>query len=136
MTKHHLHNGKLDMVEHVYGLIDSKIQQIDFKTKQVINSFVDLDTVKINPPKYGLGEIPNLESTLANNERVLTQIETYSRTLKLLLMMRAKVNLDNAILVMYLLEDNKYLKVKQELLDQVLNTPFKHKSLDKEKVSG
>lgn len=122
------------MVEHVYGLIDSKIQQIDFKTKQVINSFVDLDTVKVNPPKYGLGEIPSLESTLANNERVLSQIETYSRTLKLLLMMRAKVNLDNAILVMYLLEDNKYLKVKQELLDQVLNTPFRYRPSDMEEV--
>lgn len=127
MREPSLYSNKPDMVEHVLGLIDSKIQQIDFKTKQVISSFVDIDSIQVNPPKYGLGEIPNLESSLANNERVLSQIEKYSKTLRLLLLMRAKVDLDNAILVMYLLEENKYFRVKQELLRQILDSPFKYK---------
>ncbi len=112
-----------ELIEHILGVIDTRLQLIDFKTKQMMSSFIDLETMQPKPHRFGM-KIPSMESVVANNEKVLQQIEIYSKTVKVLLTIRAKVNVQNAFIVLYILEDNKFLNFKEDVIVRMLAMNF------------
>ena len=105
------------MVEHVYGIIDSKIQFLDFKIKEMV--------------KVKLGKLPDdiLEEknflpahfeNLPDHDRILDTIEAYSRNISLLLLMRTTLSYLSAETAFFLLTNDKYLDFTDKQLRTIL----------------
>ena len=120
------------MVEHVYGIIDSKIQFLDFKIKEMV--------------KVKLGKLPNeiLEDEnflpahfedLPENDRILDTIEAYSRNISLLLLMRTTLSCLSAETAFFLLTNDKYLDFTDKQLRTILEEAlFDQASQDLERI--
>ena len=77
------------MVEHVYGIIDSKIQFMDFKIKEMIkNKLGKLPDEILENESF----LPSHFEGLPDDDRVLDTIEAYSRNISLLLLMRTTLS--------------------------------------------
>ena len=118
--KNHISN-KAELIEHLYGIIDSKIQYMDYQTQIITSSFIDIDLLHHHPNTNGLnhGKMV-MTSIMANNERILLKISEFSATTKLLLILRLHLNAFNALFILDLLTDNQYTQYTDEELTRVL----------------
>ena len=98
-------NNNAPIIEQVYGIIDSKIQYIDYLTNQAIQPF--LNNFKVQNLSNGRIDIdPNDRMVTSVNPSFLMQIEKNSKTKKLLLVVRRKLCLHNANMIFELLTDD------------------------------
>ena len=104
-------------VEHVLSIIDTKLQFVEYRTSKIINSCV-------NESNYPLGSEFHEEIELnikgVKNEEIFNQIEEYSRTTSLLLLMRINLYNKNVSLIFNLLSDDKYLNYNDIELEKEL----------------
>ena len=107
-------------VEHVLSIIDTKLQFVEYRTSKIIKSSVH----ELNYPpgtEYEEEIIFNIEGI--KNDEVFNQIEEYSRTTSLLLLMRINLYNKNVSLIFNLLSDDKYLKYNDiELEKELINS--------------
>jgi hypothetical protein len=112
------------MVEHVYGIIDSKIQFMDFQIKEMIK------TILGTSPK----EILNQEDFLStlddfpNDDKILNFLEAYSRNISLLLLIRTNLNYLSAETAFNLLTNDKYMDFTECQLRAVLEEALYHQA--------
>ncbi len=119
-----------DLIQHLYSIIDSKIQYIDYQTEMITSSFIDINTLGIDPARDTVGRGATItQSIMKNNRRILEKISESSATTKLLLVLRSNLNADNSQMVLDLLTDNKFI----QLTDQELNH-FLKKEEEKEEL--
>ena len=110
------------MVEHVYGIIDSKLQFLDYQIKETIkNQFGEL------PSEIGERDFlaPNISSSLDTNHRLLDTIEAYSKNLRLLLLMRTTLTYLSAETAFYLLTSERYLDFTENQLTVIMEEAIK-----------
>jgi len=110
------------MVEHVYGIIDSKLQFLDYQIKETIkNQFGEL------PNEIGERDFlaPNVSCSLDANHRLLDMIEAYSKNLRLLLLMRTTLTYLSAETAFYLLTSERYLDFSEEQLTIIMEEAIK-----------
>jgi len=110
------------MVEHVYGIIDSKLQFLDYQIKETIkNQFGEL------PNEIGERNFlaPNVSSSLDENHKLLDTIEAYSKNLRLLLLMRTTLTYLSAETAFYLLTSERYLDFSEEQLTIIMEEAIK-----------
>ena len=89
--------------EAVFAIIDSRIQFIEYEQNTLVSQ--------------------HEESPLNEKlEKLIKKIEHFSRSLKLLLLLRSRLNLDNASMILELLTNGKYLSYSVETLTQVLQS--------------
>ena len=105
------------MVEHVYGIIDSKIQFMDFQIKEMIK--VTLGKLPHNKLLDEEFILPSLDN-LPNDNRILDTLEAYSRNISLLLLMRTTLTYVSAETAFYLLTNDKYLDFTEGQLRTVM----------------
>jgi len=87
--------------EAVFAIIDSRIQFIEYEQSNLVNQ--------------------HEESPLNEQlEKLIRKIEHFSRSLKLLLLLRSRLNLQNASTILDLLTNGKYLSYSVETLTQAL----------------
>ena len=101
------------MVEHVYGIIDSKLQFLDYQIKETIkNQFGEL------PNEIGERDFlsPNVSTSLDSDHKILDTIEAYSKNLRLLLLMRTTLTYLSAETAFYLLTSERYLDFTEDQL--------------------
>ncbi len=115
---------KGNLVEQLQIVITSRIQTLEYKTKEKMSSFIPLDDLKLPPPDYGLGVIPTLSSVVNNNERIFELIEEYSKRTNLLMTMRYMLNDSNALTVLHLLEEDRFIELEKEKLERMLKHPL------------
>ena len=116
-----------ELIEHLYGIIDTKIQYIDYQTEIVTSSFIDHNTICIDPANSTLGGgLRVIESIMRNNKRILDKISEFSATIKLLLLLRNHLGKVNAEIILELLTDNKFIQLTDKELIVVIK---KNKSL-------
>lgn len=107
-------------IEHILSIIDTKLQFVEYKTSAFIKSYVKAP--------YSLSDINDsfdifsldLDLSSADNENIFNQIETYSKTTRVLLMMRKKLCGKNASIIFDLLSQDKYLKSKYKEIEALL----------------
>ena len=118
-TPESLHNNAA-FVEHLLSIIDTKLQFVEYRTSKVIKTMV-------NVPNGGFDGFMDdefqIEETIETSE-VFNQIEEYSRTTSLLLLMRTNLSGKNASLIYDLLSDDKFLKFKDIDLEKKLIEDF------------
>ncbi len=104
-------------VEHVLSIIDTKLQFVEYRTSKIINS-------SVNESNYPLGSefLEEIELNIkgVKNEEIFNQIEEYSRTTSLLLLMRINLYNNNVSLIFNLLSDDKYLNYNDIELEKEL----------------
>jgi len=105
------------MVEHVYGIIDSKIQFMDFQIKEMIKTKFGQLPEGISE---GLNYLPAHIDDLPENDRLLASLEAYSRNISLLLLMRTTLTYLSAETAFYLLTNDKYLDFTDQQLRTIL----------------
>lgn len=89
--------------EAVFAIIDSRIQFIEYEQSNLVSR--------------------HEESPLNEQlEKLIKKIEHFSRSLKLLLLLRSRLNLDNASTILELLTNGKYLSYSVETLTQALQS--------------
>jgi len=105
------------MIEHVYGIIDSKIQFMDFQINEMIKTkFGRLPESVLE----GLNFLPDHLASLPEDDRVLAALEAYSRNIGLLLLMRTTLTYVSAETAFYLLSNDKYLDFSEKQLKIIL----------------
>ena len=110
------------MVEHVYGIIDSKLQFLDYQIKQTIeNQFGKLPS-EIDERNF---LAPNISTSLDSDHRILDTIEAYSKNLRLLLLMRTTLTYLSAETAFYLLTSERYLDFTESQLTVIMEEAIK-----------
>ena len=104
------------MVEHVYGIIDSKIQFMDFQIKEMIKTKLGKSPHEIIIKE---GYLSSLDDFL-NDDRILDFLEAYSRNISLLLLMRTSLTYLSAETTFHLLTNDKYMDFTESQLRTVL----------------
>jgi len=114
-------NIKEDLINDIFGIIDTKIQYIEYQTEVVTSSFVDISLLsqKKNRP-FGNG-FQVETSIMANNKRILFKLGEFSATIKLLLLLRNNLDAANAALVFDLLTDNRFTQLTDQELKQAID---------------
>lgn len=100
------------MVEHIYGIIDSKIQFMDFQIKEMIKTKIGKSQHKTMIQE---GYLPSLND-FPNDERILDFLEAYSRNISLLLLMRTTLTYLSAETTFHLLTNDKYMDFTENQL--------------------
>ena len=107
-------------IEHILSIIDTKLQFVEYKTSAFIKSYVKVpySISKINGPIDVLSFDLRLSPT--DNEKIFNQIEEYSKTTRLLLMMRKKLCGKTASVIYDLLSQDKYLNSEYLEIELIL----------------
>jgi len=111
----------VSIVENIYSIIDSKIQYLDYQTKELIRPLAGENTKKkqVSGAKNGL-------ENLKNEEQWFLAFEKYSKVKKGLLLLRNHLNKENAFLVLSLLADNQLINFSQKDLEYKLGVTKRH----------
>ncbi len=114
-------SNPLELIDRIYEIIDSKIQYIDYQTEMVTSSFIDINTLGIDPSRDAIGRGASItQSIMANNRRILEKISEFSATTKLLLVLRSELEGTNAPVILELLTDNKFIQLTDQELQQLI----------------
>lgn len=114
-------NGSI--VENIYSIIDSKIQYLDYQTRELFRPFIGENTQKDEK------STPKMDPMdLKNKEVWFLAFEKYSRSKKTLLLLRNYLNKENALLVLSLLADDQLVNFSQKDLEYKLDIPLRHQA--------
>jgi len=110
--------GTSAFVEGIYSIIDSKIQYLDYQTRELLNPTIGENTPKKNLTQSG-------QKDLKIDEQWFSAFEKYSKIKKILLflkhyLIRNNANQEKAMLVLSLLADDQYIKLSQKDLEYKL----------------
>ncbi len=95
----------------VYQLIDNRIQHIEFKTKDLIESSIQSNTIGV---PFSNVNTSNIESN--KQDWGFREIEQYSKKLRTLLYLRRKLNEHTVMQIFRLLDKNKFQDLPEEEL--------------------
>lgn len=103
----------VSVVENIYSIIDSRIQYLDYKTKELVRPLIGENT-----PKKVVGKSRcAIPSILKIEEQLFLHFEKHSKIKKLLLLLRNYLDKENAFLVLSLLADDQLLLLSQKDLE-------------------
>ena len=112
-----INRSKTSVMEHVFNVIDSKIQYLDYQTKGNVPPMVPSCT-----SAAGGGEAKSDSPlSLAEVERLFLYVEQQSRKKKLLLHLRSLVNRDNVLLILSLIADDKFSEFDEREINYILD---------------
>ena len=111
-----------DLIEHIYGFIDSKLQFIDYQINSVVKSFEVKDSTTISlAQRREKEEEENKDFIFSIHfETMIKKIESFSKMKSKLLVIRTNLNSQNAVRSFDLLTDNKYLYYSEKILSHIL----------------
>lgn len=114
------------LVNQVISIIDTKIQYIDYQTNHVVSSIIGTELKNVPRPSVDVDEVSNFNFSYNNCDSFLTLMEEYSKTKKLLLVLRQHTTHNSAKFIFDLLSDNQFLVFTDKELETMI------KALDKE----
>ena len=114
---------RVPILEYVYGIIDSKIDFNELKTRRILDQFRSIEEkgMHVSDANYGIPSMSDLSIDNTENEQLFVHLESLSRSIYLLEQMKISLNEDNAFAVMQLLNDDNYLKINDIQFGEILN---------------
>ena len=103
------------IVDNIYGIIDSKIQYLDYQTRELLRPLTGEITQKDDKSNSKKGQ-----KDLQTEEQWFLAFEKYSKVKKALLLLRNYLNKENAVLVLSLLADDQLKNLSQKDLEYKL----------------
>jgi len=104
------------LTEQIYAIIDTKLQYIDYQTNKMISSMLGTDISDTPKPTAQLDEFFKFDQAHSNCDSFLDKMEEYSKSKRLLLIMRSQISDENAKFILGLLSDNTFLKFDEKYL--------------------
>ena len=104
------------LTEQIYAIIDTKIQYIDYQTNKMISSMLGNSVNDAPKPSKQLDDFFKFDKAHSNCDSFLDRMEEYSKTKRLLLIMRSQISDENAKFILGLLSDNTFLKFDEKYL--------------------
>jgi len=103
------------VVDNIYSIIDSKIQYLDYQTRELLRPLIGENTRKDlrSYLKQGPKDLKTVEQWFLAFER-------YSKVKRILLLLRNYLNKENALLVLSLLADDQLINFSQKDLEYKL----------------
>lgn len=114
-------NGIGPIVENLYSIIESKIQFIEYRTNEMLNAYLEADEKAHQVSDYENPGIQEMSFTGSVNDFVFSQIETSSRSIHRLLQFKSVLSSQNALAILDLLTDDKYLVCSESQLLKMLS---------------
>jgi hypothetical protein len=114
--------GKLPMLEYVYGIIDSKIDFIELKTRRILEKFKTTDIAGAHRSD-SWADLPSMSNLYVDNsesEQLFEHFETLSQSIYVLEQFKLTLNEENAFTIIQLLNDDNYLKLTEFQLNEML----------------
>lgn len=111
------------MEEHVYGIIDSKIQFLDFQIKEMIKTKLGKSSQEFMIQEECFHSPDNLM-----DDKILDFLEAYSRNISLLLLMRTTLTYLSAETAFHLLTNDKYMDFTENQLRTILEEALHHQA--------
>ena len=113
-----------EFIEHILSIIDTKLQYVEYHTRALIQQFNSPHTLIVDHPVFQ-GSNPQLLSRPQTDidDKMFAQIEQYSKTTRLLLLMRRLLCDVNSSLTFELLSNDRYLNFEEKELKAMLNKP-------------
>ena len=111
------------VVENIYSIIDSKIQYLDYRTRELFRPLVGENT-----PPNPMYPYENTQTDLKSAEQWFLAFEKYSKIKKLLLLLKNYLDRENALLVLSLLADDQLIKLSQKDLEYRLGIKPKYQA--------
>ncbi len=108
-------NDHRAFVEHLLSIIDTKLQYIEYHTRALITAHHSTQTHQLVTAPTSVAFSQPID------EEVFSQIESYSKTTRLLLIMRRSLCGKNSSIVYDLLSNDKYLDYFDKQLEKVLD---------------
>ncbi len=109
------------LIEQIYGIIDTKIQYIDYQTNRLVNNLIGFDINNVPKPDQNVADFDDLDRAHSRCDSFLTQMEQYSKTKRLLLLMRSYLSEINASIILELLSENRFRKYDDKELKRYLD---------------
>jgi len=103
------------IVENIYSIIDSKIQYLDYQTRELLRPLLG----EFTQPDQKSNSKKGLKD-LKSEEQWFLAFEKYSKVKKTLLLLRNYLNQENALLVLSLLADDQLVTFSQKDLEYKL----------------
>ena len=106
----------------VYGIIDSKIDFIELKTRKLLENF-RIDGSKGYHQSYSVFHVPSMSGLsvdISDNELLFKYVETLSRAIYLLEHFKMTLTEDNAYSIIELLNDDNYLNINDLQIQEKL----------------
>jgi hypothetical protein len=113
---------RVPILEYVYGIIDSKIDFNELKTRRILDQFRSIEEkgMHVSDAHNGIPSMSDLSIDNTENEQLFVHLESLSRSIYLLEQMKISLNEDNAFAVMQLLNDDNYLKINDVQFGEIL----------------
>lgn len=113
---------RVPILEYVYGIIDSKIDFNELKTRRILDQFRSIEEkgMHVSDKNNGIPSMSDLSIDNTENEQLFVHLESLSRSIYLLEQMKISLNEDNAFAVMQLLNDDNYLKINDVQFCEIL----------------
>lgn len=113
-------NGNEPILNHLYGIIDSKIKFIEYRTNEMLHNMMADDQSGHPSSDSEIGSTPGFSLSYSDNEKVFTYIERTSKLISRLLRFRSVLSYTNAIAILDLLTDDKFMNVNDGQLLELL----------------
>ncbi|MEM6318546.1 MAG: hypothetical protein AAF960_12820 [Bacteroidota bacterium] len=111
------------MVENIYSIIDSKIQYLDYQTRELLRPLIGENTQRDNKSHQNTGP-----KDLQMTEKWFLAFEQHSRVKKTLLLLRNYLDKENALLVLSLLADDQLAQLSQKDLEYKLGIQQRYRA--------
>ena len=113
---------RVPILEYVYGIIDSKIDFNELKTRRILDQFRSIEEkgMHVSDKNNSIPSMSDLSIDNTENEQLFVHLESLSRSIYLLEQMKISLNEDNAFAVMQLLNDDNYLKINDVQFCEIL----------------
>ncbi|MEL6925935.1 MAG: hypothetical protein AAFO94_17975 [Bacteroidota bacterium] len=108
------------IIEHVYGIIDSKFQFIKHRTNRLIETQMDNQSIQI-PDLIDGEDLMQRLGKIGHDASILQHIEEYSKTTRMLLFLRNYLCNANSRIILDLLTDDIYLNFNERELKIVID---------------
>ncbi len=105
----------VSIVDNIYSIIDSKIQYLDYQTRELLRPLIGENT-----QKDGKSDSKKGPKDLKIEEQWFLAFEKYSKVKSVLLLLRNYLNKENALLVLSLLADDQLINFSQKDLEYKL----------------
>ncbi len=113
---------QLPILEYVYGIIDSKIDFIELKTRKLLNNFRNVKTMgsHLSDSEFQVPSLSDINVDKADNESLFRHLENLSRTIYLLEQLKLSLTKDNVFSIIELVNDDKYLTANNLQMQNIL----------------
>ena len=106
--------------ESIYGIVDSKMMFVEYQTQKLLNWLSPVHSIGDNVSDTESPVFGAQRATIVENDLMFERIENLSRSIYWLEQFKLSLRPDNALEIMDLLENDKFMTVSEPEMEEIL----------------